>query len=446
MTQSSQTQSEQYEPDGLVVETPHLRLVMNSVGERLAVKIDDDPQLGLTLVKLIDVRAAADRVRAELSDAQVPTRGQDWSDLDWLLANLRAVYEKDYAWTPRLGKNRTMTGIQFVTYPNAEKPPGYFQSVNGPHPATASEIETFTTSTDQPERREGVRIGLPDTRFYPHRLLAGRYIADRATLLPTANEKLPYYLDGHAAFVGSIILRQAPAAELDVRAIDQRPDKDDELGGWSSSIWEVARKIVQYASSGVQVINCSFACYTRDGEPPLALERAIAELTPNIVVVAGAGNHGQNTRTGQLPTPYAPAFPAALTGVIAVGALKPNGDPAKFNPTVNRPDGPDGGRELAPWIDLLAPGDDVVGAYLGDIQDQTVSVPELTDEVPTPIESGRTKYVSKTFSGYAKWSGTSFSAAYVTGAIAGRVPKMTAQEALDELRKGVDPNVKLAHQ
>ena len=44
--------------------------------------------------------------------------------------------------------------------------------------------------------------------------------------------------------------------------------------------------------SGVQVLNLSLGCSTADGQAPMVLERAIAQLTPTMAVVAAAGNHG----------------------------------------------------------------------------------------------------------------------------------------------------------
>jgi hypothetical protein len=423
------------------VETLYHRLVMNSLSDGLAETIEDDPQLGLTLVRLTNVSEAADRVRKERSDVQMPARGQDWSDLDVLLANLRAVYQKDYAWTPGLGKNRTMDKLQFVTYPNAERPPRpYFADGHGPEPASADELGNLGTSGQDSALGQGVRVGLPDTKLYEHRLLAGRYIAEKSTLLPPPSQEGRFYLDGHAAFCSSIILAQAPAAELDVRAILPDDAKQDR------SIWDVAREMARYLSSGVQIINCSWGTCTRDGKAPFALERAIALLTPTIVVVAGAGNHGLRTPkvpgSDGPPLQYAPAFPAALPNVVAVGALDRDHAAAEFNPTVNRQDG-----SLAPWINLLAPGVDVLGAYFGDMRDENVLVPKPPAEKADPEKP---TYDTTTFSGAATWSGTSFSAAYVTGAIARRMGPpgddgASAQEALDELRKGADDNIRLAH-
>jgi subtilisin family serine protease len=84
-----------------------------------------------------------------------------------------------------------------------------------------------------------------------------------------------------------------------------------------------------------------------------------------------------------------------------------------------------GGTDWAPWIDLFAPGTDIVSAYLGAASDEQVVVPrrdQPSDEV-------------RIFSGWAKWSGTSFAAARVTGAIATQIAFRTgADEVLPAVR------------
>jgi hypothetical protein len=415
---------DRHESNMLVVETSQLRLVRAAM-PALIKEDEPDERLDLTLVTLTDATAAADWVRAARRDVPLPEHGS-WSGLDRLLAYLRAVFEHDYGWTPILGKNRIMNAIQFVTYPNAG-------GVDGPVAMSLDELDKADESSQaQPEAGDGVRVGLPDTRLYPHPHLTGRYVvaAPLTSLLdqkPDDKTRRPY-IDGHSAFAASLILRESPSARLDIRPVLSNRATGRREG--DRSVWEVAQRLVGYLDSGVALINCSWACYTRDGKPPLVLERALAMLTPTILVVAAAGNHGANTAKNQLPHRYAPAFPAALPNVVAVGALD-GAEPARFNPTVRGSAGT-APSELAPWIDVLAPGVGVVGAYLGDSPGgEVVDVPVIPS---SGHGSGAVELEPKKFEGAARWSGTSFAAATVTGAIAARIrPGTSARAALAEL-------------
>ncbi len=182
--------------------------------------------------------------------------------------------------------------------------------------------------------------------------------------------------------------------------------------------------MMQYLRDGARILNCSWACYTKDGRPPFVLERALAVLTPKLLVVAAAGNHGQfwSKKKGEdgekedkkyreknmLPARDAPAYPAALPNVVAVGASGPDG-PATFNPIAWGTGA--GGKEriaaLAPWINVLAPGVAVRGPYFGDEREEEVRVP---DKAPSAVREQ--KYRTKEFNGEAEWSGTSFATNY----------------------------------
>jgi subtilisin family serine protease len=72
--------------------------------------------------------------------------------------------------------------------------------------------------------------------------------------------------------------------------------------------------IVQAAREGSDIINLSLGTMTVDGLPPLAFTTALDIVQaghPGVLVVASAGNTGQES----------PMFPAAMKGVIGVGAL-----------------------------------------------------------------------------------------------------------------------------
>ena len=125
------------------------------------------------------------------------------------------------------------------------------------------------------------------------------------------------------------------------------------------------------AGEHFDVIVMSLGTYTLDDEPP-PLATAIADLvdTTKTVVVAAAGNAG-SCRT------YSPA---ALPGVVAVGAVD-SGGRAWFS-------------NYGGWVDACAPGVDVESTFYG------------TDEEPLKEPLG--DEVFNEFKGWAMWSGTSF--------------------------------------
>jgi subtilisin family serine protease len=188
---------------------------------------------------------------------------------------------------------------------------------------------------------------------------------------------------------------------LDVRTALRRVPGGSGDERWSMPLWDFADLLADYQDAGVAVLNLSVGVATDDGRAPLVLERAIAQLTPSTVVVAAAGNHGEpHAATDRRPAPNAALFPAALDNVIAVGALDGTGA-AAFTPRGA------GQADTAPWINVFAPGVDVVSTYLGDGAPERVLV-ENADGSRSPVE----------FSGWAAWSGTSFATGVITGAVA----------------------------
>ncbi len=399
-------QIQEYKANEFVVATPHRDLVMQRLVNTGATVSAKSPELGLTLIRLDDVTKATKHLRQEREAAgaghrTVPAGPHQGLPLDGFLAELRGVFEDKFDhWAPTLGKNRLMRGIQFLPYPSGggEGDPVPLPGETGLPPAIGSR-----------NAGRGARVMVLDTRVHPHESLAGRYIADRDSLL-RHSEKARLWWAGHATFIAGLILQRAPATQLRVESV---------LGTETAAadVWEVARRLVLCANSGADILNLSFGCFTIDGKPPLVLERAIGRLTPTMVVVAASGNHGdpkandpKNKNKKQLvPHPNTPIWPAAFEEVVAVGATDGNGRPATFTPKVA-------------WLDFLAPGVDVTSTYLeGSVR-------------------GRTgKLIEPPFVGVAQWSGTSFAAAAVSGAIAARtVPGLrTAYEALDQLRRGV---------
>lgn len=393
---------QEYFDGELVVAVEHLALVRDELGAAVG-QVHEDERLGLALVELSDVDAAVATVRGRREEnradpAPRPAAPADLGGLNLLLFELRSTFEARYAgWSPTMGKNRVMEGIKLYPYISGGSDPAV-----EPRWPPRGKGPTELTNGAAPDAGQGVTVGLMDTRIFPHQAINGRYIASPASLIHPTKTVLPSWM-GHSTFIAGLILKCAPMAALDVRSILDHENA-------TASAWDVARRLIQYADSGVDVLNLSFGCFTDDGQAPLVLARAIDRLVADIVVVAAAGNYGA-IKPGDTPLgPRTPIWPAALDGVLAVGATDGPVETASFSPNV-------------PWVDVLAPGINVTSIY-------------LEGEVAIRADEGSAER-TETFRGHAEWSGTSFSAGIVTGAIAAHTlpNRRSAREALELIRQ-----------
>ena len=196
--------------------------------------------------------------------------------------------------------------------------------------------------------------------------------------------------DGHGTFVSGLILREAPRARVIMCGVLDKDDTaaDNELGERDDvRVADAVRALG--AESGIQVINLSFGggVFTRKAVPA-NLEAALAELDPRIAVVAAAGNDGSRDEV----------WPAAFDRVISVGALDERRIVA---PGATPPRAPFSNH--GKWVKAYAAGVQVLGPFVH--YDETGSDP-----------FGRRP--GQHFRGWARWSGTSFAAARVSGRIA----------------------------
>lgn len=363
-----------------LLELPRLAEEKAELERRAA--LDDDGELDRELQD--KVHRAIERVAGQRTDDGIPP---DPPDLDLLLTILRARFSHRYdRWTPTIGKNRRVELARGFPHLGG----GIAGSGSG-DPEAVAEPAQFESDAARSQAGRGVRVALLDTEVAVHPFLLGKSIAPLRAALPGTP---PFAMAGHGTFVAGLILLRAPRAHLEVH-----PVLDDQAVG---DTWKAARKLAQVAESGVQIINLSWGCYTDDGQAPLVLARAIEALGPDVVVVAAAGNHGDilNKQLVVLPedqrlTPRTPSWPAAFDRVIAVGATGDDGALARFTPK-------------APWVDVVAPGVDVVSTYLtGDVFSDHVQTKDGAVQVVPKLLGG--------FKGFAMWSGTSFAAATVSG-------------------------------
>lgn len=392
----------------IVVDLPYRDLVAHVLEKRLEPPVcvtgdREDTTLGLALLSLDGVD--------EYAAAHPPPAQPKAGPLDTVLSAVRGYFAgKCGGWTPEMGKNRQVGCI--IGFPQS-KP----LASGSPDPATKEEYEHLSPAT----AGRGVRVGVLDTGLFLHPALAGHVLAPSADLFEPGTTPEPEKIwAGHATFVAGLIAARAPGAEIIMAKV-----LDNETG--KASAWETAVAMARFADRNIDVLNLSLGCLTKDGRPPLVLRRAVEVLGARMVIVAAAGNHGKHDICAEARRPV---WPAALPGVLAVGAAQ---DPelgdkpelAEISPRL-------------PWVDCIAPGMDVVSTYLSGVNSakgvKGVNVLVHPDECPG----------TDTFKGFARWRGTSFAAATVSGAIAkDAIPgQVTARQSLQRLLDTPNPVVR----
>ncbi|MDH2428265.1 S8/S53 family peptidase [Sphaerisporangium sp. TRM90804] len=224
----------------------------------------------------------------------------------------------------------------------------------------------------EPGEPSRVTVGLLDTGVLPHPWFTGcDWFRDQpGEVLDADGDGRLDGQAGHGTFIAGLLLRQAPGVRLRVVRVLNSEGAGDEAG--------VLRALNRLRAGRVDVLVLSFGCHTYDDRPSPLVERALAAFT-GTVVVACAGNTGSSR----------PFWPAALPRVVAVGALDATGtNRARFS-------------AFGPWVDACACGESLVSSFANFDH----------------------------FQSYAVWSGTSFSAAVVAGAIAAAARDMSPAEA-----------------
>jgi membrane-anchored mycosin MYCP len=343
------------------------------------------------------------------------------TDLAVLMAVLRERFATKYHRAPRMGRNRDMEAVGGLPHWAAA-------------PANLPEVvdEAVVLRPERSVPGPGLRVGVLDTAMFANASLKGRFTSD-----DFVSDELPRPAwAGHATFIVGRILRRAPGADVVVRKV-----LEGKFG--TATAWQLAEGMASFLGTGIEVLNLSLGCFSADDEPPFLLRRATEALLAEMIVVAAAGNHGEKLypmvardndgkpefRPDSLHT-YSPMWPAAIPGVVAVGAAtvrEENGtftmERAAFTP------------ENVPWIELWAPGVDVVSTFLeGDVRTITWE-PDGGDWGTGALT--RTVHEWDFKSGAAKWSGTSMAAGDVTGEIAAvaQADGISARQALAKIMR-----------
>jgi hypothetical protein len=181
------------------------------------------------------------------------------------------------------------------------------------------------------------------------------------------------YLDpaaGHGTFIAGVIAQIAPGCKVALHRVMST------FG--DAAEWTVCNAIDELvvANPDRTILSLSFGGYVLERPPMMARTIRHAQHR-GIHVVASAGNDATSR----------PCYPAALPGVVAVGALGPGG-PAPFT-------------NYGDWVDACAPGVDLLSSFFTKFNG------------PAPV--GPYGDDPDDFTGWARWSGTSFSAPVVVG-------------------------------
>ncbi|MER7455612.1 type VII secretion-associated serine protease mycosin [Micromonospora sp. NPDC126480] len=196
----------------------------------------------------------------------------------------------------------------------------------------------------------GVTVAVVDSGVdHTHPQLAGR-VATGTDLLDRGGDGTRDCA-GHGTGVASIIAaaRQdgvafhglAPDARILPVRVSEQQVVDGRESGRTVSARDFAGAIRWAVDNGADVLNLSVVLYRDDPAVRAAVGHALAR---DVIVVAAAGNlHDSGD-----PRPY----PAAYDGVLGVGAIGADGVRSSFSQT-------------GPYVDLVAPGGDVVTAAPG---------------------------------------------------------------------------------
>jgi hypothetical protein len=195
---------------------------------------------------------------------------------------------------------------------------------------------------------------------------------------------------GHGTFIAGVVRQQCPDAHVHTRGVlTSYGDGDD------ASVIAAIERAVRAPGAEIDLVVMAFGTYGTGDQPPV-MTSALYKLLPDTLVVAAAGNDATSR----------PTFPAALPGVVAVGALDAGGRAAFSN--------------FGPWVDASAPAVDVVSTFFTDFDDRCPTCGSVVEQ----------------YRGWARWSGTSFASPKVAGVIAQEMylGQISAGEAWDRVR------------
>ena len=316
------------------------------------------------------------------------------TDVPTVLARLRAEFGADAAAPNTVFTIGSMTAdpMRFASGVGAD--PMRFASAYGADPmrfansSTARPAAAPATLDEYPRRTKGpgrATVAILDTGFTadgPAQTSDIDFAGPTGTVRERPDLNADSYLDiaaGHTTFIRTIIQRGSPAAEVIVEGVIHNDGDGDE-----ADVAAALARVVDAVDDPTRlIVNLSFSGYYDGDLAPPVIAFWIRELVASgAVVVAAAGNNGA----------CRPKFPAAMSEVVAVASVGPCG-PSWFS-------------NHGPWVTACAPGEDLVSEFFSDFDGGYE--PMVADSVPDIDD----------FSGWATWSGTSFSTPAVVAALA----------------------------
>ena len=271
---------------------------------------------------------------------------------------------------------------------NYMTPMGYLKSaVGSPEPTAGARPDWPMSADEQEQEKSPVRVVIIDTGVYGDRddgWLAGLDTGtNREDLDDMPRDDFLDLAAGHGSFCAGIVQQIVPDARIEVR-------KELDSNGFAHEL-RVARRLVHEVRKGLEagqhvIVNLSFGAETADDERPVALGVALEiideqsrEAGLETVVVAAAGNFGHDR----------PCYPAAFPTVTAVAALTQGMLPAEWS-------------SRGAWVDVSTIGEGVRSTFVPGTESPSLDYD--FEEFPPDA--------------WALWSGTSFAAPQVAGAIA----------------------------
>ena len=307
---------------------------------------------------------------AELDDRVVRLRGRDRDPIE--LAHLAA----------NLRRQGVPISANYMTPMG-----GYMKSVASPEPTAGARPDWPTSADEQGQEKSPVRVVIIDTGVYGDRgdgWLAGLDAGiNREDLDDLPRDGFLDLAAGHGSFCAGIVQQIVPDAQIEVR-------KELDSSGFAHEL-RVARALVQEVRAGLDagqhvIVNMSFGAETADDERPVALGVALEIIDEEsrkagleTVVVAAAGNFGHDR----------PCYPAAFPTVTAVAALTQGMLPAEWS-------------SRGAWVDVSTIGEGVRSTFVPGTESPSLDYD--FEEFPKDA--------------WALWSGTSFAAPQVAGALA----------------------------
>jgi thermitase len=329
------------------------------------------------------------------------------------LPELRVLEEVAVAGGPTL-RNRTcsvareLRGRELDVAPVHMVPLGAVKKAEGgPEPSGPQPGEPTWT---RPEvETSGPRVALVDTGVSAEQRSDGwlRGLARTDNIDPLNAVPVDDYLDqgaGHGQFAAGIVQQVAPGADVDIRRGLDSEGLGDEV--------VIAQLIAEAVAAGARIVNLSLGTVTADDRPPIVLESAIrAARDAGALVVCAAGNNGDTRRCWPAAFHAEPGFERT---VVSVGALRLGED-----------DDDAIGAEWSShgdWVECSTFGEGVISTYVVGREN-----PAQDREEPDVFGPAS----------WATWSGTSFAAPQIVGAIVRLMQEdptiATAREALDLL-------------